>query len=101
MRWGRLSARCDRKMPMQGTDRKLKTALDETRLLILGAQILFGFHLNAVFQDGFKNLGTTPRQLYALAFLSMAFAVGLLIAPSMQHRLVEEGQTRPRVLEAT
>jgi len=27
-------------------DRRVKTALDETRLLIPGAQILFGFHLN-------------------------------------------------------
>jgi hypothetical protein len=28
---------------------KIKTALDETRLLILGAQILLGFQLNGVF----------------------------------------------------
>jgi hypothetical protein len=27
---------------------KVKTALDETRLLILGSQILFGFQLRAV-----------------------------------------------------
>ena len=36
-------------------DKKVKTALDETRLLILGAQILFGFHLNAAFQHGFGD----------------------------------------------
>ena len=28
--------------------KKVKTALDETRLLILGAQVLFGFQLNGV-----------------------------------------------------
>jgi hypothetical protein len=36
--------------------------------------------------------------LYAAAFLAMAFSVALLIAPSMQHRLVEEGRSSGRVL---
>ena len=31
-------------------ERKLKTALDESRLLILGAQVLFGFQFQSVFQ---------------------------------------------------
>ena len=30
---------------------RLKTALDESRLLILGAQVLFGFQFEAVFQE--------------------------------------------------
>jgi hypothetical protein len=29
--------------------RKLKNALDETRLLILGAQVLFGYQFNGMF----------------------------------------------------
>jgi hypothetical protein len=37
----------------ESTHRKVKTAMDETRLLILGAQILLGFHLNGAFQSGF------------------------------------------------
>jgi hypothetical protein len=36
--------------------RQVKTALDETRLLMLGAQVLFGFKLNGVFQEEFANL---------------------------------------------
>jgi hypothetical protein len=82
-------------------DRKVKTALDETRLLILGAQILLGFHLNAAFQPGFAKLGETPRLLYAGAFSAMAIGVGLLIAPSMQHLLVERGRSSRRILAAT
>jgi len=35
-------------------DRRIKTALDETRLLILGSQVLFGFLFAGAFQDGFK-----------------------------------------------
>ena len=40
--------------------KKVKTALDETRLLMLGAQVLFGFELNGVFQEEFANL--SPRR---------------------------------------
>jgi hypothetical protein len=35
-------------------DRSIKTALDETRLLILGSQVMFGFLFAGAFQDGFK-----------------------------------------------
>ena len=45
-------------------ERRVKTALDETRLLILGAQILFGFHLNGAFQSGADM--TAPRTQAAL-----------------------------------
>ena len=55
-------------------DRRVKTALDETRLLILGAQILFGFHLNAAFQAGFSRLSEGTHLLYAGAFSSITVA---------------------------
>jgi len=45
---------------MPALDARVKTALDETRLLILGAQILFGFHLNGAFQNAFDELGFLP-----------------------------------------
>ena len=35
--------------------RLVRTALDETRMLVLGAQILLGFELSGVFRDGFEN----------------------------------------------
>jgi hypothetical protein len=47
-------------------DRKLKTALDESRLLILGAQVLFGFLFQAVFQDLFKEVPAAVRCCSAL-----------------------------------
>jgi len=80
---------------------KVKTALDETRLLILGSQILFGFQLNAMFQDAFEQLSALGRGLNACGYFFMATTVGLLIAPSMQHRLVEGGQDTQRVHRAT
>jgi len=82
-------------------DRRVKTALDETRLLILGAQILFGFHLNGAFQSGFPELSLSSRALHALSFLMMAFAIALLIAPSLQHQLVDRGRASKRIMTTT
>jgi hypothetical protein len=82
-------------------DRKLKAALDETRLLILGVQILLGFEFQAVFQDGFDGLGD-PHKLLSLGALAlMVLSVAMLIAPSMQHRLVEAGHSSRRLIEMT
>lgn len=87
---------------MSGTQhRRVKTALDETRLLILGAQILFGFHLNGAFQSGFSNLAPHSRVLHALSFLMMTMAVALLIAPSLQHRIVDQGRATARIVTAS
>jgi hypothetical protein len=36
--------------------RKLKTALDETRMLMMGTQILFGFQREAVFHENFAAI---------------------------------------------
>jgi hypothetical protein len=85
---------------MPALEARVKTALDETRLLILGAQILFGFHLNGAFQNAFDELGVLPRALHATAFFLMAITIGLLIAPSMQHRIVERGEASRRILDA-
>jgi hypothetical protein len=49
----------------ESTHRKVKTALDETRLLILGAQILLGFHLNGAFRAVFADLSTVARAFHA------------------------------------
>ena len=40
----------------EALDSRLKTALDESRLLILGAQILLGFQFQAVFQERFNEV---------------------------------------------
>jgi hypothetical protein len=76
---------------------KLKTAMDETRLLILGAQILLGFQLNGMFQEGFDSLGSSARALDVAAFVLIAVTVALLIAPSMHHRIAERGEATARI----
>jgi len=82
-------------------DQQLKTALDETRLLILGVQILLGFEFQCVFQDGFDGLGPGAKHLSLGSLGLIVLSTAILIAPSMQHRLVEAGQSTPRLIGAT
>jgi hypothetical protein len=81
-------------------DKKLKVALDETRLLILGAEVLLGFQFTAVFQTEFAALSSQAQELNAIAYLFMAITIAILIAPSMQHRLVEHGHSSNRLLRS-
>jgi hypothetical protein len=76
---------------------KVTNALNETRMLILGAQILLGFQLNAVFQPRFEHLADHARWLDLAGLALMSAAVALLIAPAPFHRLVENGRDTSRL----
>jgi hypothetical protein len=82
-------------------DKKLKTALDETRLLILGAQVLLGFQFQCFFQDGFSELSPLSQGLCLAGLACVILAAALLIVPSMQHRLIEKGHSSGRLVTAT
>ena len=70
---------------------KLKIALDETRILVLGAQILLGFQLRGAFQELYSQLPAAARYLNGLALLLMVLTLALLILPGTYHRIVEQG----------
>jgi hypothetical protein len=72
--------------------KKIKTALDETRMLILGAQILLGFEFRAAFSEGFDKLPGHSRHLEALALMLVVTAVALMIMPGPYHRIVDRGR---------
>jgi hypothetical protein len=78
--------------------RKVKTALDESRLLILGTQILFGFQFQLVFQEIFQNAPPDSKSVQRAALLLLVIAVGLLIAPSMHHQIIYGGEDRQGAL---
>jgi hypothetical protein len=82
-------------------DRRVKGALDETRLLILGVQVLLGFQFQSFFQDGFASLSSGSQWLCVASLTFLIFSVGLLIVPSMQHRLVEAGTSSTRLVRST
>jgi hypothetical protein len=80
---------------------KLKTALDETRMLMMGSQILLGFQLQAVFREKFERLDDGRKVLTAIGIVLMAATIGVLITPSCRHRLLERGEASPTMLRMT
>jgi hypothetical protein len=79
-------------------DAKLKTALDESRLLILGAQVLFGFAFQAVFQELFVEVDVAGRTMQILALGLLSISVALLIVPSLYHQIACRGRTLHRAV---
>jgi hypothetical protein len=78
-------------------DQKIKIALDENRMSIMGVQILFGFQLQAPFQERFDSLPQTVKALYLLAFVLLTAAVAMLIAPSAYHCIVTRAGAEGRL----
>jgi hypothetical protein len=78
---------------------QLKVSLDELRMQMLGAQVLFGFQLQSLFQPGFEQAGQSERlaDAVSLAAILLSFAA-LLVAPT-QHRLVEGGEASSRLIQ--
>ncbi|HEX3558136.1 MAG TPA: DUF6328 family protein [Pyrinomonadaceae bacterium] len=71
---------------------KVRNVLDEARMLVLGAQVLVGLQFRSVFEKGFDSLPLTSQILKLFGLGLILVAIGLLIAPSAYHRLVERGE---------
>ena len=85
--------------PKERLDRELIELLNEVRVALPGAQVLFAFLLILPFQEAFHQLGELQKDVYAGALLSSAAAIALLIAPSSYHRInfrrpMKEGMIR-------
>jgi hypothetical protein len=81
-------------------ERKLKTALDESRLLILGVQVLFGFQFQSAFQERFAELSPASRAALALSLVLLLLSTGLLITPSLHHQIRFRGESCRGALRA-
>ncbi|MGH1588830.1 DUF6328 family protein [Methylobacterium phyllosphaerae] len=76
----------------------MKVGLDETRILILGSQILLGFQFQGAFRPAFERLPFHDRVVWVGALGLITLTVALLITPSVQHRVVEGGRDTKRLL---
>ena len=76
---------------------KIQDAMDESRMLVLGAEILIGFEFAAIFQDGFKKLSMRSQNLNVIALTLMLFTLVLLLSPSAFHQLAESGEDSIRL----
>jgi hypothetical protein len=70
---------------------KVKNALDEARILVLGSQVLLGFQYRAFFEKGFSELPPADRWFELAGLVALLATVGSLFLPAARHRLVENG----------
>jgi hypothetical protein len=80
---------------------KIKTAMDESRMLILGAQILLGFQYRSFFEQGFETLPPSSQYLKLVALGILLLFIALIMWPSAYHRIVTQGNDRNDVHEFT
>ena len=76
---------------------KLENALNEGRILILGAQVLVGFAFRSVFQERFPKLPDAQQQLWVWSLALLLGSLCLLILPVPFHYIAESGEPTLRL----
>lgn len=82
----------------QRVDRELGEFLEETRIILPGLELLFGFLLILPFGDRFADLVASQRYVYLACLVATAAAAALLVAPSARHRLNFRAVDKERLL---
>jgi Family of unknown function (DUF6328) len=72
----------------QRLNRNLDQLLQELRVVLPGVQVLFAFLLAVPFSSRFGEVDGFERDVYFVALLLSAVSVALLMAPSIQHRIL-------------
>jgi hypothetical protein len=65
----------------------LSDLLEETRILLPGAELLTGFLVTLPFTDRFDRLDGAEKQVYLFTFFASLLALACLLTPSVYHRL--------------
>jgi hypothetical protein len=82
---------------MNNLSHKIKIAMDEGRMLILGASVLLGFQYRAPFEAGFNSLPLSSQYLKIAGLMFLLVSITLIISPGAYHRIVWEGNDSPDV----
>jgi len=80
---------------------KVKNALDEARILVLGVQVLLGFQYRAFFEPAFDRLPRLNQHLKLAGLALLLGVMGLTLLPAARHRLVERGEDTFALLRFT
>ncbi len=71
---------------------KITHVLDESRMLVLGAQVIVGLQYRSIMEKGFESLPFVTQLLKLCGLFAMLVSIALLIAPTAYHRIVERGE---------
>jgi len=75
---------------------RIDYALTESRVILPGAQALFGFQLIVILTKSFETLPEEARIAHFAALACVALAIVLLIAPAAIHRIAFDGDDDER-----
>jgi cytochrome bd-type quinol oxidase subunit 2 len=81
--------------PMKLED-KIVQVLTETRVVLPGAQALFGFQLAITLMDAYERLPESSKIVHLGSIAFIALAIIFLMAPAAYHRIVEHGEDTER-----
>ena len=88
------------KEPMELTT-KIDHILTEARMVLPGAQALFGFQGIIFFAERFESLPPLSKSIHLISLLMVTFAIVLLMAPAAYHRIVERGEDTERLYQVS
>ncbi len=71
---------------------KIQQALDESRMLVLGLQVLLGFTFQAFLMPKLDRLPPPARTVEMFSLAAMLVALVLLYVPTAHHRIVDRGE---------
>lgn len=72
--------------------------LEELKVMLPGAEVLFAFLLAIPFTQRFEALAQSSRYVYLTAFLAAAVSTLLMIAPGAQHRVLWRQRAKDKQL---
>jgi predicted membrane channel-forming protein YqfA (hemolysin III family) len=79
-------------------DQELIELLNEARVALSGASVLFGFLLIVPFSNRWDRTTHSQREAYVIAFLATLLAVLMLMLPTAYHRLRWRERSKERML---
>lgn len=82
----------------QSLETRIEQALTELRVILPGAQALFGFQFAAVLTERFAQLSDVLKDVHLTSLGVVAVAVVMLIAPAAYHRIAASGNAEESVL---
>jgi hypothetical protein len=83
----------------QSLEARIAQALTEIRVILPGAQALFGFQVTAVLTAEFGGLPDASRYVHLASITAVAMAIVMLIAPAAYHRIAARGGAEQDVLD--
>jgi predicted membrane channel-forming protein YqfA (hemolysin III family) len=82
-------------------DQELIELLNEARVALSGASVLFGFLLVVPFSARWEQTTHVQRDSYVIAFLATVLAVLMLMMPTAYHRLRWRERSKERMLRVS